>query len=296
MRLRHLFFVLACAGVGIGSFFSCDPEYRGGQGKLLGHLRRHLVEVAGGLRRWAEDHGGWPAAADGLPALDSLPNSRDLRGRSSLDAPGAVRSEVFSYGAHEVHCLTGAGPLTPFLLPYLYENRTGGAGAAGLPMEDDPAGDWSVEVAPGVFVLSAEARILSRELTRLRREMFLVLGGAGAVAVAFGLLFLRALRRDEARGRVGRGPVADALGVLLLLAAVFACVLHPTSDPGRTPEYGYFHSVRRPGFAAAVAGALRAYRDAGALSPEAYGRTMAAMERDGEALWNPEVPFSRGSR
>jgi hypothetical protein len=298
MALRHLFFVLACAGVGVASFFSCDMEYRGGWSKLQGHLRHHLEEVAGGLREWAEGHGGWPASADGLPPLESLPDLVDLRGRGFLDVHPRVRVAIDGPRSHEVHCLTGAGPLTPFLLPYLYENRVGRTGFASSPVDEAPGRDWSVEVAPGVCVWSAEGRILARELTRRQREFLLVFGGAGFAAVVFGFLYLWARSRDEGLGRIRRGPAAavrTSFGGLLLVAAVLACICQPRFDRGRLPHYGYFHSVWRSEFAAAVHGALRAYRDAGLLSLAAHDRMMAAMEQDGRALWNPELPFSPGS-
>lgn len=144
--------------------------------------------------------------------------------------------EVAFAEGENVFLITPAGVMTPWMVPYVYENRQGmDAGKfAGSPVERDKKGRYSVQVDQGVFIYSVGAELLSRRLDRLWWEdnspRFV---GLGLLAVA--AILVVAVNRCS-RTAVVAGVAAAAVGLAVFQTTRVTCYVMSPLFRYRDPE------------------------------------------------------------
>ncbi len=167
--------------------------------------------------------------------------------------------------------LCPAGVLSPWLLPYVYENRNGLDPdlCRGSPADADPKRRYSVRVDEGVYVYSIGGRLYAEEMDRLwwerNRPRFF---GAALLAAALVLTVVLAVRR----GRRGR-----AAPVVLLAAAFAGAGGHFLGQVTCYVMAPLFYE-RDAKMVARQRALLDTYHRRGVIGDEAYDRAVAALK------------------
>lgn len=283
--MRHVFFVLTCAAIGATELYSCGlpaagvltgSEYEMG----LRRLAEHAGEVAGALATYRQQHGRWPTNEEGLSVLPPLRFDCDIRSAG----PRELRHWHRFMCDTLTHARSGAGILTPHLVPYFYENRLDARenAFAGSPVDDDSGRDFSIAIADGVTVWHVDGRAMRAERTALAWEEGTVSVALLLASFALAILWFRTRDRDLDAGKIKEGPWYVARGVLAVLLALAAFLLVPLTTP-----HGHANALRldrRPKLVEACEEALDFYRDRGVLAPETRDRLAQAMKEDGETI------------
>jgi hypothetical protein len=170
----------------------------------------------------------------------------------------------------ELFVLSRAGVLSPWLIPYVYDNRTGAPASAfaGSPADD---GDerYSVEVAAGVYVWSVGRRMYAEEIRALWWERnWPRFVGAGMLLAAGVLLAVMLLPSNSGR----------AVGLVAALgsgAGGFLCGSLRVSCYIMAPMF----SRRDPKMVARRRNLLEKHRGRGVISEATYRKAVSALER-----------------
>jgi hypothetical protein len=215
-----------------------------------------------------------------------LPTAEELLGgeiwRASIGgdaASGRGAAEIVLAQNGAVYLLEDGIVLSPWLFPYVYENR------AGLPAEafrDSPAGiagatDFSIRVDEGVFISSIGDLRMHEEWSAKERTILNRIAAFLGVLCVLGALLVIAWRRPAAGRRRGPGGVTTA--VVIVLSTLLSLFLQAGR---RTTCYvcSFFGDWRRPESAAVQRALLEKYRDAGVIRPDTLARLLAAIEKD----------------
>lgn len=172
----------------------------------------------------------------------------------------------------EPFLISSAGVLSPWHVPYVYENRRGcdASAFAGSPAERDKGRRYSVEVDDGVYVYSVGGEVYAGRLwVRWWEDMRLRLVGGGMAAVALGVAVwpLRRQKRWFRRAAAATGLGAMAAGALVTGMFQATCyIMSPIS------------SYRDPAIVARQKQLLDRYREAGVIGEAAYRRALRAHE------------------
>ena len=196
-----------------------DPNYRMSM-RYLGSL---------------EESGELPKNAEEFRQLALWPKLRDLPKREATTPP-TVDLAIAKDG--EVFLITHSGVMTPWLVPYIYENRNGldQSKFAGSLVEKDPARQYSVEVDKGVYVYAVGGQQLVR---RLNEYWWLDNGqkfvGAGFLFVALILFIWLNVKKQSPVRKTAVALVLSAGTGLLLNSVKMSCYamgsLFRPSDP-----------------------------------------------------------------
>ncbi len=243
-------------------------------------LAGRMGEIAGHLRAWHDARGRYPTTDEGLSVLgpvgeevDFAPDPRHLDARPFLDGGRVVGGPVTLLRAD-------IGPVTPWPLPYFYENRNGApAGTfARSPVDEDESRRWSNAVADGVYVWCVDGRHLARRERALRVRQGAIAGAGLLLASAAAGLWWRARRRSGVRWSL-------TAGVACLLALLAAASVGPfLRSAAPRSHHTRFDLSRRPPIAAECEQVLAAYRDRGAIRPETHDRLVAGLRALGERI------------
>ncbi|MCX5682952.1 MAG: hypothetical protein NT049_04630 [Planctomycetota bacterium] len=170
--------------------------------------------------------------------------------------------------------LSPQGILSPWLLPYVYENRNGFDAAAfkHSPVDRDPEQRYSVRVDDGVYVYSVGAMEYSERLggpwnTRTIVQLFGLALIVGAVVLAF-----LAIRAAERRVLASFFTLAA-----MVLSALLGLGYHSTFW-STCYMMSPFFSRRNPEMVSQQKDLLEKYRAAGVINEETYRKSLAAVE------------------
>lgn len=184
-----------------------------------------------------------------------------------------TRVEIAIDRANNIFLLDRAGVLSPWLLPYNYENRTGrDADAFRHSLADEDQWGYSVRVDEDVYVSSSGGYLYAGQVRRIwwRRNgprmfgvLLIVIGVAVAVCGAV-------------RGREGRPLLAISavipgflLGGFLHVSNRMTCYVMQEIFSRRSPEMVSLQMEL-----------LEKYRENGVINQETYGRAVSAVRRE----------------
>lgn len=223
------------------------------------------------LREYRQKHGGPPRNAQQFLGVG-------LGGVFYVDGSfgetfDPVRLDVAIGHDDNFFVLSPAGVLSPWLVPYVYENRIGRDAKAfrGSPADRDRQRRWSVQVDEGVFVFAVGGEEVAGEYDaawwgRHGPKMF----GALLIAVSLG-----AGLASLVRGRGARALVEAILATVLSIVGVGAhrvanhatCYIMAPLFPHRTPQM-----VR------GQRGLLARYRERDVINDETYRKSLEALD------------------
>lgn len=189
-------------------------------------------------------------------------------------------SRFWGHGSFEF-VLGKSGLLSPWLVPYTYENRAGFPAKAFefSPVNDDPSGHYSIRVDEGVFVYSVGAMIFYRRYVTLLWEMYSVRGLTLAVLLVLILLFAQTPRKKATEGlAISVARLIGGTAAVILSAMV---VLVPLAS---TSYMTYFGTLPRPKMLDVYTALLEKYRQAGVIKEDTFQKTMKALEEETEQL------------
>lgn len=258
------------------------------------HVTVHLSGESGGwlwtwhthdrqrklMRHFRDDHGRMPGnEAELREALLATP--RDV----TASEEDAVRAcEVAVFGDGEWMLIDGGEVLSPWRVPYVYENRRDAPAAAFAesPAEEGLDERYAVRVDDDIYVWSAGGRMYGDELrSRVWKRRGLWLLGVGLLAVAVGgavWLTLRSRRRRLA-GLLGAAALAvgGAGGGLADAAHSVTCyIMAPLFSRDRKEIVERRREL------------LNRYCDSGVLSQEAYQRALRTLKPTDAAATRPD--------
>jgi len=194
-----------------------------------------------------------------------LAEDADLRGVR----PFPVRLAIGE--GDNVYILSSAGVLSPWFIPYVYENRRGldPARFRDSPAEEDGERRYSVAVDDGVYVYSVGAQEYAAKLDRLWwRDNWPRFAGVGLLlaAVVMLVVFLRRVRWGR-KAALAVTVAAAGAGAFVGTAARVTCYIMAPLFYRRDPQM----LARRREL-------LERYRRRGVIGQEAYEKALSAME------------------
>jgi hypothetical protein len=284
--MRILFFILMCGGIACCGTFACDRSNQPDDSPTGGQaIRFQLAELADLLRAWNGAHGRYPTNDEGLAVLDLpgtrvFPPYRDEKER--MEAWTAVRS--LGYEQKPAFLRTDAGPVSLYLLPYLYENRRGAPPGvfAHSPVDADPDGLWSRQVDDGIYVLCTDLKWLAEERAAERAAYCLLLLRTAGPALLFGILFAFSTARARRRGAkagLGRTILLRVGGTILLLGSLLPWAGNAMITCYSPARLSLRH---RTAMAAECRRVLTRYREQGMIRPETCQRFLDVLDTDVE--------------
>jgi hypothetical protein len=174
----------------------------------------------------------------------------------------------------EVYIITPGGIDSPWLLPYIYENRNGldTSAFAHSPINRDAAGRYSVQVDDGVYIYSAGGESFA-QVVFVQKVLATALGAMSlALFIAAVVYTVKNIR--QARRRVVASIASDGalFGTLLVgMAVIFV------NSPGG-PNIAMLFSEYEPTMVARQRELLDKYRATGVISEETHRKSLAAVE------------------
>jgi len=220
------------------------------------------------LSRYKASHGSPKNEEELLAALDLYRPAEDPADSVRYETKVAItsRPSVFPLRKGQV--------LSPWWMPYVYENRRGlpAEGFAGSPADTDTARRYSVKVGEYVYVSSIGGQVNADALDRLwwADAGWRAFGGCLVLLAAVLVVLLR-----SSKGKVALGTVA------LLLSSSAGVGLHKLSWVTcylMMPMFSY----RSPEMVARREALLRKHRDTGVIGRETYEKALAAMRLTGD--------------
>jgi hypothetical protein len=188
-------------------------------------------------------------------------------------APGDCRAETvereLAIGHDDTVLLIGpAGVLSPWQMPYVYENRRGASKAAftDSPVERYFAGRYSVKVDDGIYLWSVGAQQYADEYHTLWLEAVITRCIAGVLILTAVVLIWRKIR--------GRARTAAVAGLIVstLAGAASTRIQYATCY-----MISAMFSHRDPAMVSRRVELLDKYRAAGAISDETYDKSLESM-------------------
>jgi len=167
--------------------------------------------------------------------------------------------------------LSPAGVLSPWLVPYVYENRNGLDPNIfrDSPVTRDRRGRYSVRVDDGIYVYSVGGQVYSRKFDR---EWWAYYGpffaGCGLVLASV-VLVVVLMRRSKKLGLIGgMAMLVSAGGIYALKACYITCYVP-------SPLFSY----RYPEILSKQRELLDSFHQRGVICDETYTKALAALER-----------------
>ena len=236
-----------------------------GYGGLWPEWNDASYDWAADVRLFREHHGRAPSKPGDLVALTAMASEHD---------PDFKPVEVdLAIGRDDhIFLMTDAGILSPWLVPYVYENcqGLGPAAFADSPAPRGLAERYSVRVDDGVYVYSVGGRLCAEELAPITWRRTVV---ALIVLLLFGAALLFVLLSFRASARAGIAALTTLLvatcGWFFLCFVVLAhpCMLWPPR---------FYH--RDPRMLTEQRQLLEKYHSRGVLSDASYRRALSAIE------------------
>jgi len=220
----------------------------------------------------------------GPPACES-----DLREALGLDLEGppagapfndVYETEVAVSDRNDMLLFRSAGAVSPWWLPYVYENRRGPSGQAfdGSPADGDSGRRYSIEADQGIYVSSVGGQLYAEELDKQWwQDAPIRTFGAVLIAAAAGLV----VRLARAKAKMGIGAATLALA---FAGGVFVDGLHHVSGCITIDLF----TRRSPEMVSRRKALLEKHRAAGVIGEAAYRRTLGAIKLT--ATTQPALP------
>jgi hypothetical protein len=245
---------------GLFVYDSCRPP--------LGFLS-HLKIFAEVLRK---EPGHLPAPGQAAPRF--MPNLFSEEPKKPERPYQAFAAELAVAKNGEVYIITPGGIDSPWLLPYIYENRNGldSSAFAHSPVNRDAAGRYSVRVDDGVYIYSAGGESYAR-VVFVQRVWAIALLAASLAMFITAIVYAVKNVRQARRRVVAFSSSWNAVFGTVLAAGVIAVINTPMCY-AMIPLF----SVHEPKMAARQRELLDKYRAAGVISEETYRKSLAAVE------------------
>ncbi|MEI7834832.1 MAG: hypothetical protein WCK05_00300, partial [Planctomycetota bacterium] len=213
----------------------------------------------------------------GLRRLQDIPPEEDMLGWAPFtrDWSGAQSEnqavEVGIGKSDDLYILSPAGVVSPWLIPYVYENRRGcdAKAFADSPADKDIRRRYSVQVDEGVYVSCVGGESVAADYDRRWRHWICwkILGGSlMAGAFTFLALLVRVSLRKTAAGIVG--------GFLLLLSSASTGVVFQVTCYAMLPPF----SRRSFAIVSRRMELLEKHRAAGVINAATYEKTKAVLD------------------
>ena len=222
--------------------------------RTIGEYRREHGRVPRNSREFASAHVGsdWDALGDNEELV-------------------ALRMEIGIGKEDSVFLLSPSGVLSPWLIPYVYENRSGvdPKKFQGSPADVDSSRRYSVRVDDGIYLYSIGGQFYADKLDRMEREANSP-RWLGCVLILVAVVCVVVMARRSRRGKLA-GVVA------LLLSAGAGAVLGGT----RATCYvmSPLFSSRDPEMGARRRALLDRYHQSGVIGDETYAKAVSALKK-----------------
>jgi len=180
-----------------------------------------------------------------------------------------VKREL-AIGHDDVVFLIGpTGALSPWQMPYVYENRHDAAGTlfADSPADSYGAGHYSVKIDDGVYIWSVVAKNYSDEYWASWFKFVMIrCTGVGLLILAIGLTWWKVRGRARIPAVIGLVIGAAAGATPAVTRSIALCYV-------MTPIFGHHD----PAMVSRRRALLDKYREAGAISVETYAKSVESM-------------------
>jgi hypothetical protein len=298
--VRLALFILICLTIAIGGYFSCDPKYKYEPGWYEVHLRiirEDLEDIANHLHRFEKENGRYPTNDEGLLVLEALKAKWSVSLESMHEISFEELKNKYGFTQKEIERklmgprlwalrrreapyqpVSEAGILSPWDIPYVYENRKGLSkdSFADSPATLDTGRNYSLQVDEDIYVYCVGAMIHYEEYVSLIREMYIVRMVTGALIAVFTVLFFVFRPKRASRSRiVTAAKVAGATAAVLGSAFIAWAPNSVTCYIMR-----YFGEWRRPQMLAKYEELLERYRQRGVISDEAAAKVRKALSEE----------------
>ncbi|MBI5360084.1 MAG: hypothetical protein HZA48_05820 [Planctomycetes bacterium] len=264
--MRNVYFILTCISVAAGAFFFTLPEYKYKPRWYKFHfsfIQEHLTKLKDELILYKQQNGKYPDNNEGFLALDKLKS-----GMQSCE----LNNRYYASYPYEM-TFSGTEILSPWLIPYVYENRNGLKPAV---FRDSPASDKygiSIKVDDGIFVYSPAAIVFNRYYKMLLYELYAV----RLISAGLPIFFLILLMRHTPKRRLNKLPpkrpslLKKLAGISIFLISMFAGTI-----PNQITCYVMIHFSRykHPEMAAEYVSLLNKYRDNGVITEATYQKRL----------------------
>jgi hypothetical protein len=232
-------------------------------------FQRHLKIYAEVLRK---EPGRLPSP--GQVAARSIQNLFSEEPKKPEKPYQAFAAELAIAKNGEVYIITPGGIDSPWLLPYIYENRNGldASAFAHSPVNRDAAGRYSVRVDDGVYIYSVGGESFA-QVVFVQKALATAIGAVAlALFIAAIVYAVKNVRQAKRRAVAFSSSWSAIFGTLLVgLAVMFVSV------PGGHNEALLF-SKYEPTMVVRQRELLDKYRGAGVISEETYRKSLAAVE------------------
>ncbi|HLD36619.1 MAG TPA: type II secretion system protein GspG [Planctomycetota bacterium] len=264
--MRYIWFACICLTLAIGGLFCNNPKYTYEPSWYKGHLRtmqKHLATISQGLKSYYAKNNRYPDNNEGLTVLDNIRKNPELPDEYEYERRGRD-IKVFE-----------AGILSPWLTPFVYENRRGFPPELfqGSPATDDSGQHYSVRVDEGIYVYSLGTRMTYVEYKWLLVKMWAVRIGILLILVMFIMLFRKAKKPDK-QVLIKRilktfgGVILILISLLVGPAAMVTCYLMSSFSLHRRPEMIKKYNAL-----------LEEYHQRGVINDATYQKTKTALEK-----------------
>jgi hypothetical protein len=279
--MRHTWFACICLTLAFGGMFCSQPKYQYEPGWYNGHLktmREHLETISQQLKVYHSRNGKYPDNNEGLAALTEF---RTKLSENRYDLPEPMGklpkeyNEKIRSGSRDMAAY-GEGILSPWLEPFIYENRTGLDAKlfADSPATLDTGRNYSAKVDEGVYIYSAGTMLFYREYKWLLIEMWSVRIIFCLLLILFIVLFARTKPKTTGKPPVWQQVIKGVGGTILILASLFV------SQATMVTCYimNSFGLYRRPEMMAEYNKLLEKYYQKGVINQATYDKVKKAMD------------------
>ncbi len=210
---------------------------------------------------------------DGMPEQQAI-RCVGLFGEETKEPEaGLTRVDYVLSAKHDVFITSPVGILSPWLLPYMYENRTGSSAAqyAASPVNAGERDRFCIEIDSGVFLYSVGALVTDElHAPAAQKRGLMRVSGPALLILALVVWFLQ-FRRGWKNG-------LGTAGAFLALVVVCCIILLPS-----TVRYGPHTDMhpfigRSPAMVDRQKGLLASYRAKGVISEETYRKHLATID------------------
>jgi hypothetical protein len=202
-RMRPVYLIGICLSIAAYSYISIYPEYvwtRMYDGWAIIGERKNLQIVNDALHEFRDQNGRYPTNEEGIAS--AMP--ADSIWKDSIKERPRVK-------------LGAAGMISPWGVPYVYENRIGLDPQlfADSPVQNDKGHYYSNKVDEDVFVYSIGCIPVAQEYIKLNRAKMIASDTAIGGIVLFAILWIICRARPRSRVRQAAGVIAGAFGIFL---------------------------------------------------------------------------------
>lgn len=284
--MRHIWFACTCLLLAFGGMFCSQPKYSYEPGWYNGHfrtMREHLQTITQELKVYLSRNGKYPDNNEGLAALTEF-RAKLAGDRYDLPEPMGKLPKEYNErrsGSSREMVAYGAGILSPWFEPFIYENRTGLDEKlfADSPATLDTGRNYSVKVDEGIYIYSAGTMLFYQKYKWLMIEMWSVQIIFFSLLILFIVLFAKSkgpdnksLSKTPIKG--AKAAVKAAGGILLILLSLGVSQINVVT----CYVMGSFGLYRRPEMIAEYNKLLEKYYQKGVINQATYDKVKKAME------------------